>query len=87
MDEILTAYAHSSAGLVVPRHAGQRGNPVLIDRRYFAELLALPPEVGPARPAASATPTISPGWMSTTNAVLHDLDRPEDYARWRPPTA
>ena len=46
-DALLTAYAASPLGFVAPSHHGQRGNPVLIDRRHFAELLTLPPEAAP----------------------------------------
>jgi len=38
---LIDEYDRSDAPLVVPRYAGQRGNPVLFDRRLFPELLAV----------------------------------------------
>jgi len=83
LDHLLTAYAAAPAGLVAPYWGNRRGNPVLIDRRYFAELLALPADAAPrvllARHANDllAVPVAN-------DAVLHDLDRPDEYTRFRP---
>lgn len=83
INRVLETYARSQAGLVVPRHGGQRGNPVLIDRRHFAELLALPPDAAPRLLLERYPDGIA--WVDIADeSVLHDLDRPEDYARWRP---
>jgi molybdenum cofactor cytidylyltransferase len=83
INQILTAYAGSAAGLVVPRHDGRRGNPVLIDRRHFTELLALPPGDAPRTLLSRHPDDIA--WVDLpTDAVLRDLDRPEAYERWRP---
>src|SRR5690606_26285067 len=46
-DELLRAYAGSPCGLIAPTYQGLRGNPVLIDRRYFHELLSLSPRDAP----------------------------------------
>ncbi len=80
-DALLDAYAASPLGFVAPSHHGQRGNPVLIDRRHFAELLALPPEAAP-RALLQRHPDDLLTIEVDTAAVLHDLDRPEDYERW-----
>ena len=83
LDHLLTAYAAAPAGLVAPYWGNRRGNPVLIDRRYFANLLALPADAAPrvllARHANDllAVPVAN-------DAVLHDLDRPDEYTRFRP---
>lgn len=83
INQILAAYARRPAGLVVPRYAGRRGNPVLIDRRYFGELLALPPEAAPRALLERHPDDIY--WLDIADgAILHDLDVPEDYDRWRP---
>lgn len=83
MGQLLAAYEQQPYGLIAPAYKGQRGNPVLIDRRYFAELLALPEGAAPRRllrhhpddlllvPVASA-------------GVIVDLDDPETYERWQP---
>jgi molybdenum cofactor cytidylyltransferase len=83
LDALLDAYAASPYGLVAPVFENQRGNPVLIDRRYFNELLALPPEAAPRRLLQRHPDDLLPVAVDS-DAVLHDLDRPEDYERWRP---
>jgi len=83
INRLLTAYAGSAAGLVAPVYNGRRGNPVLIDRRYFDELLALPPDDAPrALLGRHANDLLAV--PVDDEAILYDLDRPEDYDRWRP---
>lgn len=83
MNALLAAYAAGSSGLVAPTYQGKRGNPVIIDRRYFSELLELPPDSAP-RALLQNHPDDLELVESPDEAVLHDLDLPEDYARWRP---
>lgn len=83
IDELLQAYAATPHGLVAPLFNSRRGNPVLIDRRYFAELLTLPPEAAP-RALLQRHPDDLLLVEVEDDAVLHDLDRPEDYERLRP---
>ncbi|HNS40490.1 MAG TPA: nucleotidyltransferase family protein, partial [Promineifilum sp.] len=83
IDALLQAYAGSPRGLIAPVYRGRRGNPVLIDRRYFAELLALPPEAAPRALLQRHAGDIHYVEFDD-DAILHDLDRPEDYERLRP---
>ncbi len=83
IDALLAAYAAGPHGLVAPTYGGRRGNPVIIDRRYFAELLALPPEAAP-RALLQHHPDDLLLVEVESDAILHDLDRPEDYERLRP---
>ncbi len=83
IDTLLAAYAAGPHGLVAPTYGGRRGNPVIIDRRYFAELLALPPEAAP-RALLQRHPDDLLLVEVESDAILHDLDRPEDYERLRP---
>ena len=69
--------------LVAPQHEGQRGNPVLIDRRYFPELLALRPGSAP-RALLKRHPDALFQLPVDDPAVLRDLDEHEEYRRWRP---
>ena len=47
IDLLVEAYRRTFAPIVVPEYqGGQRGNPVLFDRRTFAELLALQGDTG-----------------------------------------
>ena len=83
IDALLQANAASPSGLVAPAFKGRRGNPVIIDRRYFVELLALPPEAAP-RALLQSHPDDLLLVEVEDDAILHDLDRPEDYERLRP---
>jgi molybdenum cofactor cytidylyltransferase len=83
IDKLLVAYAASPRGLVAPTNQGERGNPVLIDRRHFAELLALPPESAP-RALLQRHPDDLLLVEVESDTILHDLDRPEEYEQWRP---
>ncbi|HET7324957.1 MAG TPA: nucleotidyltransferase family protein [Halococcus sp.] len=46
VDLLLDAYRADIADAVAPIHRGQRGNPVLFDRRYFASLRSVSGDVG-----------------------------------------
>lgn len=83
LDELLRAYAGSPCGLIAPTYRGQRGNPVLIDRRYFRELLSLSPRDAPLL-LLQRHPDDLHLVEVTSDAILHDLDRPADYERQRP---
>ncbi len=74
------APAHPGPLVVAPVHDGRRGNPVLIDRALFPDLLALTGDVGArsliSRYAGDRTLLVPAG-----PEVLVDLDTPEDYHR------
>ena len=86
INRILSAYRQGAGDLVAPAYRQQRGNPVLIGRPYFDELAALPwgdaPRTLLRRHAADLhlVPVDS-------EAVLLDIDRPEQYERRRPGTS
>ena len=83
IDRLLHAYAATPAGLVAPYYGGRRGNPVIIDRRYFDELLALPADAAPRALLARHTDDLLAVTVED-EAVLIDLDRPEEYEHRRP---
>ena len=80
LNQLLIAFWQGKGELVAPVYEGQRGNPVLIGRSHFAELLALPSGAAPRsllqRHPVHLVPVAS-------DSVLRDLDRPEDYERER----
>lgn len=80
---LLQAWREHDVGLVAPLHDDRRGNPVLIDRRHFAELLALPPGAAPRDLLRRHDDDLM--LVPVDDPAIHrDLDRPEDYTRWRP---
>lgn len=83
IDQILTAFWQGRSDLVAPTYQGQRGNPVLIGRRYFEELLALPPGVAPRDLVKRHLDKLYLVEVDS-DSILRDLDRPEEYERWRP---
>lgn len=78
IDQLLHAYWRGESDLIAPTYNGQRGNPVLIGRAYFEELLALPTGAAPRdllhrhQERLYLVPVHS-------DAILTDLDRPEAY--------
>lgn len=83
IDQLLAAYRQGPAGIVAPIYQGQRGNPVLFDRRHFAGLLALPAGAAP-RDLLQKHPADMQLVAVDSDAILADIDRPEDYERLRP---
>jgi molybdenum cofactor cytidylyltransferase len=83
IDALVAAYWRGGGRLVAPLHQGRRGNPVLIDRRHFPDLLALPPGEAP-RALLQRQPEALHLVAVDDPAVLRDLDEPGDYQRWRP---
>lgn len=53
IDEMVLLYRTSSCILIVPRYAGQRGNPVLFDASLFPELVSVEGDIG-GRPVLQA---------------------------------
>jgi molybdenum cofactor cytidylyltransferase len=77
LDQVIAAYDPDEGRLiVVPTHRGKRGNPVLWDRRFFPDMLALAGDTG-ARALlmrhAEHVAEIPVG----SDAILRDFDTPE----------
>jgi molybdenum cofactor cytidylyltransferase len=81
IDLLLHAYWQRDDGVVAPEYNGRRGNPVLIDRRHFVELLALPAGAAPRDLLQRHLVTLVP---ALTESVLQDIDNLDDYERYRP---
>jgi molybdenum cofactor cytidylyltransferase len=75
---LMAAYAEGAGRIVAPSYQGQRGHPVLIDRRFWGEIASLGPGQAP-RHVLEAYPdevALIP-WQDSS--LLYDLDTPEDY--------
>jgi molybdenum cofactor cytidylyltransferase len=46
LDQIVEGYGRSRAPIVIPSYQGNRGNPVLLDRSVFSEVMALEGDIG-----------------------------------------
>lgn len=76
--EAVAAALRSGASVVAPRYAGERGHPVGISGRHYAQLVALSGDAG-ARALVKAEPATlldcaDPG-------VVRDIDTPDDLPR------
>lgn len=76
--QVLTAYADGRGEIVAPQYHGQRGHPILIDRRYWAEILDLP-DGGAPRDVIRAHPEALALIDVETDSVIGDVDTPDDY--------
>ena len=72
----------TGCAIVVPRYAGKRGNPVLWDRRFFAEILTLTGDVG-ARRLLTKHADLVCELASDDAAVLVDYDTPQELDELR----
>ncbi len=74
--QVMMAYAEGRGDLVIPSYQMRRGHPILIDRRYWNELTALPDEGNP-RDVINAHPVT---YVNVDNdSILRDVDTPQDY--------
>ncbi len=79
LDALLERCAAGQPPLLIPRHDGRRGHPVIFSRLLIDEILALAPEASAKQVVhahlgeAVLLDTGDPG-------VLRDIDTPEDYA-------
>jgi molybdenum cofactor cytidylyltransferase len=80
---LLDAYDRSGSALIVPSYQMHRGHPWLIDRRLWGEVRRLSPNETLRSFLNSNAEKI---YHVDTNleAVIQDLDTPDDYARYRP---
>ncbi|HEX9676370.1 MAG TPA: nucleotidyltransferase family protein, partial [Anaerolineales bacterium] len=77
--QLLHTYQQTLAPLVAPRAGGRRANPVLFDRRTFADLRELEGDQG----GRALFERYEPAWVDWDESALLDLDTPEDLQRLR----
>jgi molybdenum cofactor cytidylyltransferase len=80
--QVLTTYAEGAGDIVAPSYQRRRGHPILIDRRYWREILNLPDDGAP-RDVINAHPERAAFVNVDTDSVLRDVDTPEDYKQER----
>ncbi len=77
---VIDAYRQSGKPIVIARHAGHRGHPVLFDRTMFPELLEAPEDQG-ARVVVNADASRVVYADVDDPGILLDLDTPEELSR------
>ncbi|MEP6988411.1 MAG: selenium cofactor biosynthesis protein YqeC, partial [Chloroflexota bacterium] len=80
--QVMMAYAEGAGDIIAPSYHMRRGHPILIDRRYWAEILDLP-ETGSPRDVIDRHKDRIAYVNVDTDSVLRDVDTPEDYRQER----
>jgi molybdenum cofactor cytidylyltransferase len=84
IDRLLEAYDPEEGRLIVlPTHQGKRGNPMLWDRRFFAEILQASGDAGARFLVARHMEAVAEVAIDD-DAVLRDFDTPESLATLPP---
>jgi len=79
-DQIIDQYRQTSAQIVIPTYKGFRGNPVLLDRSVFSEVMALPGDIGCRAIFGNHLEGIVKVPVEDVGILL-DLDSKDDVAR------
>jgi len=80
--QVMMAYAEGAGDIVAPSYQMRRGHPILIDRRYWSEILDLPDNGSPRDVIDRHKDRIA--YVNVdTDSVLRDVDTPEDYRQER----
>ena len=82
MDQVIKAYRRDQAQIVIPLFHGSRGNPVLLDRSVFSEVMALEGDVGCRAIFGNHLAGIAKVEVED-EGILLDIDHPDDYDRLR----
>lgn len=77
--QVLAAYAEGRGTIVAPVYGGERGHPVLFDRRHWPDLLAL--DEGAPRDVIRQVPEALALVKVSSDSILMDIDTPEQYRR------
>ena len=79
INALIEGFARGAKGIVLPVYEGQRGHPVILDRKkYEGELLALQGDVG-GKEIVHGHPQDVLEVAVDSKGVLMDIDAPEDY--------
>jgi molybdenum cofactor cytidylyltransferase len=78
--EIAESYERLGQPIVIARHDGHRGHPLIFDRSLFAELMAAPEEQG-ARYVVNTNPSRVVYTDVDDPGIVLDLDTPADLER------
>ncbi len=80
--QVMMAYSEGAGDIIAPSYQMRRGHPILIDRRYWPEILDLPDDGSPRDVIDRHKDRIA--YVNVdTDSVLRDVDTPEDYRQER----
>ena len=83
LDRLMAAFSPvEGRSICVPTVGGKRGNPVLWDRRFFAEMAKVSGDTGAKHLIGEHADLVCEVEM-TGEAAITDIDTPEALAAWR----
>ena len=82
LDQLIAAFPDRAGVVIVPVHAGKRGNPVLWPRAFFPAMLALEGDAGAKRLLAAHADCVREVDLGT-DAIFLDVDTAEALAHLR----
>jgi molybdenum cofactor cytidylyltransferase len=82
LDQLARQHHRAPAQIVIPTYQGVRGNPVLLDRSIFPEVMALEGDVG-CRAIVASHPEGTMNLEVEDEGILLDIDNQEAYQRFR----
>jgi molybdenum cofactor cytidylyltransferase len=82
LDQLIAAFRDRAEFVIVPAHAGKRGNPVLWPRAFFAAMLGLEGDAGAKRLLATNADCVREVDLGT-DAIFLDVDTAEALAQVR----
>jgi molybdenum cofactor cytidylyltransferase len=78
IDKLITAFTDKPKGIIIPVNKGQRGHPLLINKKYFREILDLTDEES-LRTIIANHPDDILELEVNTGDILRDIDTKEQY--------
>ncbi|WP_338825884.1 Bifunctional protein GlmU [Moorella thermoacetica] len=79
--QLLEAYRPGGRRIIVPVYRGRRGNPVLIDRGLWPQILNLKGDIGAREIIREYPEEVLPVEVSCPG-IFQDIDTPADYRAW-----
>ena len=80
LDQLITAHHHAGRHILIPTWQAKRGNPVLIPRSLFPEVMQLQGDTG-FRALFARHPELIKNVEVEDEGILLDIDNQEDYRR------
>jgi molybdenum cofactor cytidylyltransferase len=81
LDQLIREHSRQAGSILIPAYQGTRGNPVLIPRDFFPELMQLEGDVG-CRAIFARHPQAILNVEVEDEGILLDIDNQEDYRRF-----
>ncbi len=81
-ENLAKAYLQSNKKIIVPAYQGKRGNPVLISRELWPQIMALRGDIG-ARELVRSLPQEVLAVNVDCPGILKDIDTMTDYLNWK----